>query len=140
MILCLYIQIKVPKKIKNKFERIEVGGHLFIALFTTLILPDIVFGMLYGFVLNVYDTRILESDSNNIIWEFSYFSFLIHYALPVKSNNIEFYIQLLNEHTLPRVLQVIHIIICKFLDLTFIGFLMNNIFKFIGTFKVKNNY
>ncbi|AFQ10284.1 TPA: hypothetical protein ACG05V_004288 [Bacillus pacificus] len=134
LIFHLYKHIKKPQRIKNKFELFGFGIHLFIALFTTLILPDIIFGIIYSFIFGFYDNKLFETS----IWEFSYFSFLIHFALPINSESIQNYVKLLNEHTLARVIQVIHINTCKFLDLTFLAILIQNFLGFISMFNIEN--
>ncbi|MED1042631.1 hypothetical protein S2E19_06028 [Bacillus mycoides] len=130
----LYKNIKDPKNITNGFERLTFSIHLFIAILTTFILPDIFFGALYTFTfINYDDTMDVKS-----LFEFSYFSFLIHYALPINSDSIQYYVRLLNEHTLSRVIQVVHIITCKFLDLTFLAVLIQYFLGFINTFNTEN--
>ncbi|TKI99950.1 hypothetical protein FC702_24990 [Bacillus cereus] len=129
-----HIKIKDPKNITNKFERLIFSLQLCIALFTILILPDIVFGALYMFTFSFYGEVMSEEN----FWEFSYFSFLIHFALPINSDNILNYVRFLNEHTLSRVLQVVHIITCKFLDLTFLAILIQYFLGFINTFNIEN--
>ncbi|MFF5401237.1 hypothetical protein ACFY5J_29015 [Peribacillus butanolivorans] len=133
----LYKYIKDPVKITNKRELFEAAFILFISLFTTLILPDIIFGILYSLSLSLIDNKILEME--NSIFEFSYTSFLIHYGLPLNSETIQAYIKLINEHTLNRVLQVLHIIICEFLDLTFVAISINYFLNFINSFKNSGN-
>lgn len=133
----LYKYIKDPVKITNKLELFETGFILFISLFTTLILPDIIFGILYSFSLSLIDNKILEME--NSILEFSYTSFLIHFGLPLNSETIQAYIKLINEHTLNRVLQVLHIIICKFLDLTFVAISINYFLSFLNSFNNPKN-
>jgi hypothetical protein len=133
----LYKYIKEPVKITNKRELFESGFIIFIALFTTLILPDIIFGILYSFSLSLIDNKILEME--NSILEFTYTSFLIHYGLPLNSETIQEYIKLINEHTLNRVLQVLHVIICKFLDLTFVAISINYFLSFLTSFNNSEN-
>ncbi|MED3687306.1 hypothetical protein P4534_00415 [Peribacillus butanolivorans] len=133
----LYKYIKDPVKITNKRERFEAVFILFMSLFTTLILPDIIFGILYSFSLGLIDNKILEME--NSIFEFSYTSFLIHYGLPLNSETIQSYIKLINEHTLNRVLQVLHVIICKFLDLTFVAISINYFLSFLNSFNNSEN-
>ncbi|CAH2462780.1 hypothetical protein ACOSJ1_EBGNOMHC_00124 [Bacillus mycoides KBAB4] len=134
IIFYLYKHIKGPKNITKKVDRLKFSLQLFIAIFTTLILPDIVFGALYIFTFSFYDAAMSEKS----LWEFSYFSFLIHFALPINSNSIQYYVQFLNEHTLSRILQVVHIITCKFLDLTFLAVLIQYFLGFINTFHIEN--
>ncbi|WP_212956231.1 MULTISPECIES: hypothetical protein [Bacillus] len=135
VIFYLYKHIKKPENITNKLDWIGFAIRLFAALFITLILPDIVFGILYNFTFSFYDNTLFEGD----IWEFIYFSFLIHFALPINSDNLQNYVKLLNEHTLARVLQMIHITTCKFLDLTFLAILIQYFLGFINLFTIKNN-
>ncbi|PFC69939.1 hypothetical protein CN290_28605 [Bacillus cereus] len=134
IIFYIYKHIKDPKNIKENNDRLKFSLQLFIAIFTTLILPDIVFGALYIFTFSFYDATMSEKS----LEEFSYFSFLIHFALPINSKSILDYVQFLNEHTLTRILQVVHIITCKFLDLTFLAILIQYFLGFINTFHIQN--
>lgn len=124
----IYKYIKDPKDIVNKWGKVESVSLLIIFILTVLLLPDFIFGILYSFMLNLYDSGIITS--KYIIWQFSYTSFLIHYALPLNSETIQNYIKLINDHTLTRVLQILHIIICKLLDLTFVSISIKYLLKF----------
>ncbi|WHY15739.1 hypothetical protein QNH16_08900 [Peribacillus frigoritolerans] len=133
----LYKYIKEPVKINNKRERFEAVFILIMSLLTTLVLPDVIFGILYSFSLSLIDTKILEM--RNSILEFTYISFVIHYGLPLNSETIQAYIKLINEHTLNRLIQLLHVSICKFLDLTFVAMSINYFLSFLNSFNNSKN-
>ena len=115
-----------PNEVKGKLEKIEAYASLGIACLAAFFIPNAVFGICYAIVFDTIHNINLSS------FEQYYLSFVIDNALPLTNSNFINFINLINSNKLLSILQIIHISISKFLDLTVIAFLIkyiNNILK-----------
>jgi hypothetical protein len=122
----LLLKVKDPTKLSRKFEKIEAISNLFITFLATFFIPNYVFGFDYMLLLEVFHNVTLTP------FEFYYLGFVIDYTLPLDDKKLLDCINKINSNNVIRIVQIVHITLSKFFDLTILGILINyinNIFK-----------
>ncbi|KMY50528.1 hypothetical protein [Peribacillus loiseleuriae] len=115
------------KNNKDKFILVSL-------IIATFILPDFVFGLLYFLAISIFNPDIINEQYFLFLFDSYYVGFLIHYGLPLTSESVGVYIEIVNDNGIVRIIQICHITICKFFDLTFISIIFNYIIHFFNKF------
>ncbi|BAU28990.1 hypothetical protein DFP93_103162 [Aneurinibacillus soli] len=118
---------KIDFETDVKMYKVNLGTAIF-NLLIAIAIPDIMFSFLYYmefqmvyFNPEIYLYNIKDlSDKELSLAEMFYFSFGIHYSLPLSEPYSDFQ-EFINQDTLFKVVQVLHVVISKIIDLTVIS-------------------
>lgn len=116
-------------KIKSYPDKLSAYMMAGVALVSALLMPNFIFGITYSFILQISHQKILN------IQDFYYLSFVINYALPIADPKVLELIKLINTDGYLRIIQIVHISICKIIELTIIATIIKNV---SDIFKTKN--